>query len=443
MPVDLVRDAAVTVLLRVCERGARLDAALDKTLRQGRVSGRGGRFLTQLVYGTVRHQSLCDHVLRGLVHQPIEDLPVAILLVLRLGVFQSLFCDNVTHPAMVHTSVDLAKRRGHAGTAKLTNAVLRRAPHSLDAVRLPDRDEDLGAYLSVRYSLPEWIIERWRADLGDEDAEAWCRASCEEAPASLRVNPLKVSLEELTERLARQEVLVEHATHIPEELTVRAGTGLARSKLFQQGMYLIQDGASMLPPHLLEPKPGERVLDVGAAPGGKTTHIAQLIQDQGIVIGMDQNPRRIVRICENAERLGLNATHALVGDGASPPFRGGFDAILVDAPCSGLGTLRRHPDLKWRMSPEAVPRLADSQRALLRSAVELCNTNGRIVYSVCTNTREETDAVIAAVVDECPVVVEDGPAWMNQWRTTPGTYRTRPQDDGLDGFFLTRLRKAS
>jgi len=283
VPVDPVRDAAIDVLLRVFDRGVFLDTSLDKTLRRKEISDRGRRFLTQLVYGTVRHRLLCDHVLSPLLNQPFDKLPTPILAILRMGVYQALFLSQVTFPAMVHTSVDLAKKRGHAGTARLVNAVLKRVPQSLDDVKFPDPAAQPVEYLRVRYSFPRWMVDGWVREFGFDGAEAIAVASDEQAPTTLRTNTLRTTPEDLSQRLGKLGFAVEKRTAVPEELTLVKGAPPARSKLFQEGLFLVQDPASMLPPHLLEPQEGERVLDMNAAPGGKATHLAQLTGDRASV----------------------------------------------------------------------------------------------------------------------------------------------------------------
>ncbi len=443
MPVDLVRDAAIDVLLRVFERGVHLDVSLDKTLRRKALGERGRRFMTQLVYGTVRHRLLCDHVLRPLCRQPLEEFPPAILAILRMAVFQGLFCHQVTRPAMVHTSVDLAKRRGHAGLGRLTNAVLRRVPASLEEVSLPSREQHPVRYLSVRYSIPEWIVEDWSGEFGRETAEALCQASGEQAPVSVRANLLKTTRAELAERLGKAGFEARPKTAVPEELTLTGTPSPVHTHWFQEGHFLQQDPSSMLPPHLLAPQAGECLLDMCASPGGKTTHLAELTGCRARIVAADANPRRFVPLQQNIARLGLSGIGLVCCDGARPALRGGFDGVLVDAPCSGLGTLRRHPDLKWRMTREAVGRLAEQQRMLLRSAVGLCKNGGRIVYSVCTLTRQETFDVIQDILLEGHVETEDGPEWFERWRLEHGKYWVLPSGEALDGFFLTRLRKRS
>ena len=445
MPVDPVRDAAIDVLLRVFERGAYLNLALDRTLtRKTNLSERGRRFLTQIVYGTVRHKLLLDHILQPRLHQPLADLPAAIQIILRMGVYQTLFLSGVTFPAMVHTSVDLAKKRGHAGTARLVNAVLKRTPKSMEEVDLPDSGNAIDAFLSIRYSVPAFLVQRWIADHGPIRAEAICRAIAEEAPRTIRTNTHRLSRDELRTVLNSAGIPSQKHPHIPEALILDEKSALMRSQAFKQGYFLIQDGASMLPPHALQPKRGERVLDMCAAPGGKSTHLVQLMHGEGQVVAMDQHAHRLPLIADNRERLRIPGILDLVaGDGTRPPFTQPFDRVLVDAPCTGYGTLRRHPDIKWRTRPEEAAELAEIQRALLRSAIGLCENGGVIVYSVCTFTPEETTGVVDSVVKEGAVELENAPDWMNPWKLSKGQYLILPDAGPLDGYFWTRLRKRS
>ncbi len=443
MPVDLVRDGAVDVLVRVFEKNKRLDESLDRILRRRKFSDRGRRFLTQLAYGTVRHKMTCDFALTPLLHQPLDELPFPILVILRMGIFQSLMCKQVTHPAMVHTSVDLAKRKGHAGTARLVNAVLRRAPQSFDDIAWPDIETKRVRYLSVRYSIPKWIVRAWIEEYGEDEAEKLCDASSMQAPTTIRTNTLKTSTKKLIVGLNKSGYLVKEREVPPDTVDIIEGPKLIRSKSFQNGHFFIQDAASTLPGHLLGAEAGELILDMCAAPGGKTTHIAQLVGGESLVVSCDLNLGRLDKVVENVERLETPGVALVCADGERPPFDAVFDRILVDAPCSGIGTMRRHPDLKWRMDPDASKRLAGLQLSLLRSAVRLCKNGGVIVYSVCTFTSDETTAVISRIIKEGNLETEDGPDWFDQWKIEKGQYRTLPTKNGADGFFLTRLRKVS
>lgn len=444
MPIDPVRDAAVNILLRVLEQDAYLDILLDKTLRKKTFAPRGRRFLTQLVYGTTRHRRLCEHALLPVLHDPLEKLPPPIRVILVMGAYQGLFLNQVTPPALVHTSVELAKRHGHAGTARLVNAVLKRIPHAVDEIALPDASECLVEHLAVRHSYPDWMVRRWVEQFGPEAAETLCRVLNEQSLPTLRVNTLRTDVDTLKQSLAKAECTAEKRTRVPEELTVTAGEPPARTKLFPEGLYLVQDAASMLPAHAMEPKSGESILDLCAAPGTKTTQLAQLAGGEAAVTACDVHWHKLLRVRENVERLGFTDIVVAGADGTKPPFMpGSFDRVLVDAPCTGYGTIRRHPDIKWRARPDDAQRLRETQAALLRSAVRLCKNGGLIVYSVCTFTPEETQQVVGPVVDEGDVALEDGPDWMNEWKSATGTYRTLPHESGLDGFYLTRLRKRS
>jgi 16S rRNA (cytosine967-C5)-methyltransferase len=446
MPADPVRDAAVDVLYRVFERGMYLDQSLDRSLRRKKISGRGRRFLTQLVYGTVRYRLLCDYVLSGLCTQPLDQLPPHILIILRMGVFQALFCDQVTFPAMVHTAVDLGKKRGHAGLGRLVNAVLRKAPKQIEDVRLPEREADPVKWLSLRYAMPKWLVRLLIEETGGSAAaEACCQTMNTPAPAMLRVNTLKTDRDTLVRRLLKAGIEAAPFTELPDAVTVLDGAGaLPRSKWFTRGHCTIQDPASMLAAYLLEPEGGERVCDLCAAPGGKTSHLAERTGGEAHIVAADSGLRRLQALLDTLDRLETPGVTVVCADGKAPPFsEETFDCVLVDAPCSGLGTLRRHPDLKWRMDPEAIERLHEEQAALLRSAVRLCKNGGRIVYAVCTFTQRETRDIAGAFPADGPVRPEDGPELLQPWKTATGEYRIPPSSAALDGFYLIRLRKVS
>ena len=444
MPVDPVRDAAIEVLLRVFEKGHKTNEAIDRTIKRkgSRLSSRGRRFMAQLVYGTTRYVKLCDYVLSPLLNQDIEKLPISIRMVLRMGIYQSIFLHSVTFPSMVHTSVDLAKKWGHAGTARLCNAVLKRVPQTLEDAVLPDKNEDFPFYLSIRYSLEHWLCTQWVEEYGPEKTEAICASSNIEAPGSIRVNTTQTTQESLLKQLNKLKVSAAPHELIPDAITL-GDPSPVKSKVFQQGHFYIQDPASMLPPHLLQPEAGETILDMCASPGGKSTHIAQLTECKAQVICNDLGGKNYWRIQENIERLLLKHMELVISDATSLPFTGPFDRVLLDAPCTGMGTFRRHPELKYRMGPKAPRKLAKTQLKLLRSAIEVCKIGGVVVYSVCTFSQEETEELAIIITGELPVTLEDGPAWMDSWKIKTGQYKILPNEDQLDGFFLMRLRKDS
>jgi 16S rRNA (cytosine967-C5)-methyltransferase len=446
MPVDIVRDSAIDVLLRIEEKKVPIQDAIDRTLtrKAGRLSERGTRFLTQLVYGTTRHRLLCEYVLRPLLRQPIDKLPLPIRIILRMGVYQNIFLHTVTIPAMVHTSVDLAKKRGHIGTSRLTNAVLKRVPDTLDAITFPDREENLHGYLSIRYSMPGWIVHDWLNSYGPETTESICQASEKEAPLCIRLNTLRADQDTLEKRMAKHNIQLAPVENIPDAFVCLDQKPSPKLKAFQEGLFYFQDPASMLPSLLVDPKPEETVLDMCAAPGGKSTHMAQLMEDRGLIISNDRAIGRCYRILDNKDRLGTESVHITVSDGISSAFQPErFDRVLVDAPCTGLGTLRRNPDIKFRLHSNALKELNTLQQDLLRSGMSLCKNNGVLVYSVCTFTEDETMDVIQPLLDRNEAVLEDGPECLNTWKIAQGIYRILPGNSLFDGFFLARLRKTS
>ncbi|HOJ32163.1 MAG TPA: 16S rRNA (cytosine(967)-C(5))-methyltransferase RsmB [Candidatus Hydrogenedentes bacterium] len=442
--VDPVRDAAVQVLLRVFEHGAFLDLASDALLSKKQLSERGKRFFTQLVCGTVRHRLLVDHILQRLVTQPLEHLPRPILAILRMAAFQALFCNQVTPPALTHTSVELAKKYGHSGTARLVNAVVRRLPKSLDNVPLPNPRNEPIEFLRTRYSVPTWILEMWIAQLGIEETKQLCQALEEPAPATLRVNTSRIEPKDFLQNLIDEGFPASKETPIPEEVTLLKGSLSIRSKWFREGFCMMQDPAAMLGCHLLEPKSKDLILDICAAPGGKTTHLAEKTGKQARIIAADVHFGRTKLIIQNVLRLNAEGVHVVCANGLTPPFQEkSFDRVLVDAPCSGLGTLRRHPDIKWRLQHEDLENCSTMQERLLRSAISLCKNDGVLVYGVCTFTPAETEKVIDRIIATESVIPEDGPEWLNKWRKKTGIYQTLPHRDNMDGFFWTRLRKQS
>ena len=444
MPVDHVREGALDALLRVINDARHVEVVLDRKLRRGRYSPQGSRFMTHLVYGVVRHKLLCDYVLSPLCEQPLDQLPAPVLMILRMGVYQQFFCGNVTRPAMVHTSVELAKRRSHAGLARMVNAVLRRVPDSLEQVRLPDRQQDYAAYLRIRYSMPRWMVRLWLDLYGESGAERFCSTCNEPAPLVLRTNTRATDTSTLLRSLQKAGVHASRPYESFEALVVEGGDNPLQSHAFKRGLFMVQGFASMLAGHLMTPEAQDRILDMCAAPGGKATHMALLALNNAQIIAQERFFSRMSKIQENCARMGLSCVHSVCGDGLEAPFLpGSFDKILVDAPCSGLGTLRQHPEIKWRTEPDAPGQMATVQLAMLRKAAHLCKNGGLIVYSVCTVTPEETVNVVAEFLSDGGCVPEDGPELFNSWKTAQGQYQTTPMDAAWDGFFLMRFRKLS
>jgi 16S rRNA (cytosine967-C5)-methyltransferase len=389
------RRVAYTVVRRVFEEGAYADRALHG--EAGALDERDRGLAKQLAFGTVQRRGTLDWVLDGLVEQRVEP---GVRAALWLGLYQLLFLDGVAEHAAVAESVELAKPSpGH----RLVNAVLRRVQR--EGVELPADDEPAGA--AVRHSHPEWLVRMWWDMLGPGETRALLAANNEPAETAVRVNTLVVPQGPAGVDLpGRRE---------DDAIVLDGPFDLFGSELYGQGAITPQSRASQRVARVVDPQPGERVLDLCAAPGGKTTHVAALMRNRGEIVAVERHPGRAKALEETCRRMRASIVRVHVGDAREGAGgESGFDRVLVDPPCSGLGTLRSHPDLRWRATPEGIEAMAAEQDAILGAARRALAPDGRLVYSTCTiSAREER---------------------------LRGTWRTQllPHRDDTDGFYIAR-----
>ncbi|HSR13764.1 MAG TPA: 16S rRNA (cytosine(967)-C(5))-methyltransferase RsmB, partial [Thermodesulfobacteriota bacterium] len=376
---------------------------------------------------------------------------------LRLGAYQILFMDRVPDSAAVNESVRLARAAyGSGKTAGFVNAVLRSVSRRGGREEFPPFHDDPVAHISQSLSHPGWLVERWVREFGAEAARAVCAANNVRPPFTVRANTLRISRELLRDRFAASGIPASETEFSPDGLVLEKKPPVPNDPLFRDGMYFVQDEASQIVAHILAPLPGERVLDACAAPGGKTTHIAELMKDRGEIQALDLHKSKVRLILENCERLGITAVRPVEGDASRPlPFPAGllFDRILLDAPCTGLGILHRTPEAKWRRKPEDIPRLARLQTKILDLVSARLKPGGVLVYSTCTMTPEENDAVVESFTKEHPdFSIEDLRALLpidfqalidasGFFRTYPGAI-TREGEYRMDGFFAARIKKS-
>jgi len=341
--------------------------------------------------------------------------------------------------------VRLARVAG-PGASGLVNAVLRRAAALGRTGLLLPTDGDPISRLAVEWSHPRWLVARWADQFEPDALSALLAANNAAAPTALRVNRLVATREALRAELSAEGISVTPATWAPDGLLVERGAARLRAlRAWDEGRFAFQGEASQVVASLLGVEPGMRVLDACAAPGGKTGQLAALLADRPLVVALDRRPDKLRRVLAETRRLRARTVVAAAGDARRAPLAGAFDAVLVDAPCSGLGTLRRHPELRWRRRPEDIPRLAALQREILAGVAPLVRRGGVLVYAVCTLTVEENEQVIAAVSAAHPrLLVEDVgdhlPPAAAPLADTKGFLRTLPHPHGLDGFFAARLR---
>jgi 16S rRNA (cytosine967-C5)-methyltransferase len=364
---------------------------------------------------------------------------------LRMTAYQLVLLERVPAFAAVNDAVTLA-RAGARGSAEYTNAVLRAFARRGAREREPAPPRDPVDALATRCSFPTWLAARWVERYGAAEAEALMRALNERPPLTLRANTLRISREALAARLAAEDHIATAPTrYAPEGLVAERAAGTpGRWRAFTDGACVVQDEASMLVARLLEPAPGETVIDACAAPGTKTTHLAQLMDNRGRVVALDPHPARLARVPEAAARLGVTIVQTI--EGTAQELVGSYgpraDAVLVDAPCTNLGVLRRNPEVKWRRREGDVAEAAVRQRAILAAAATLLRPGGRVVYATCSPEPEENEAVVAAFLAAHPAFRVDPPAAFPLPLDPDGYLRTRPDRHGTDGFTAVRLRRA-
>jgi 16S rRNA (cytosine967-C5)-methyltransferase len=439
------RICAYAVLRRVFEHGAYADRALRA--EASTLDTRDRALAMRLAYGAVQRRGTIDHLIERLAERAPERLQAPVLAALRLGLFELLYLDGSPDYAVVGDAVELAKAGGGAGHG-LVNAVLRRAAREGRDALLKDLDDRTPERAAIRHSHPAWVDEMWWQELGPAAARALMAHDNEPAEVALRANTLVIDAPALATQLP---VDMRIDPQIPDALVLDGPFDAYGSPLWAAGAFLAQSRAAMLPARALAPQPGERVLDLCAAPGGKTTQLAALMDGRGEVLAVERHPRRAAALVRTAQRCRAGnvrvevADAALFGDGSEA-----FDRVLVDPPCSGLGTLQAHADLRWRVTPESVREMAVAQAAILAAGARALRPGGVLVYSTCTISPIENERLIAAFLDSHPdfspedLAVET-PVLASSPRSqalAAGSLQTLPHRDHTAGFFISRLRRS-
>ena len=435
------RLAALRVLLALEASPARLDKLLHQELsKDPKAAARDKAQASALAYAVVRNRLYLDHLLAPFVSRPLNKLDGPVLSALRLGAADLAVQGSPAHAAVGET-VSAAKATPAKRAQGMVNAVLQRFSRSWKEVPLPDRAEDAVARLTVEYSHPAWLVEELLAQLGESESEAWLKANQAEPPACLRANTLKTTPTELAALLASSGLESRSHPLCPDCLVLAERSGRLDSLPgFDEGLWQAQDAGAAALTMLLGAEPGMRVLDLCAGAGGKTGHLAALMQNQGEVVAVEPSAGRFKALAKNLKRLGATIAKPLQADGLNlPEGFGRFDLVLVDAPCTGLGTLGRRPDLRWRKTLKDASRLAKLQKDLLRAALSLTKPGGAVLYCTCTITAAENQNVVQAALAESPGLEL---AWLpGAGLDEDGYFRTRPHQDNSDAFFAARLRK--
>ena len=436
------RIAAYETLLAVAAGRADLPAALAHT--RTRLHDERDRALAgEIATGTLRWQAAFDHIIATFARRPPGRLDPEILAILRSGIFQLLHLDRVPASAVVDDAVELARRAGKKSAAGFVNALLRRV--SRERAQLPLPDAPPIDVLAVTLSHPRWLAERWLARHGFEAAAAWARFDNAPAPLTLRVNTLKTTVDTLAADLEAAGVATAPARFAPHGLIVTSGNPLL-TPLAHSGAFVVQDEASQLVGEYAAAAPGERVLDACASPGGKTTQMAAAMAGRGTIVAADVRGRRVDLLARTVAESGAPNIRVVQANArAAPAFGQVFDAVLVDAPCSGLGTIRRDPDVRWRRNEADLATFAAAQRDMLAQLAAVVRPGGRIVYSTCSSEPEENEAVVAGFLAAhadfrraIPQLFRER-ADLAALLDADGALKTLPHRDGLEAFYAAAL----
>lgn len=438
------RSAAAFIVQQVLVDGAYTNIAVNKFLRNNPLEDLERRLLTELVYGTVKAVGTIDWYLQQCVTRPLDKIEKEILSVLRISVYQIIYMPRIPNSAACNEAVKLARSLSNEGSAKFVNAVLRSLLRKQEAgeFKFPDQEQDDAGYLSLQYFHPRWLIKRWLGPYGREGVERLLQFDNTAAPVCLRTNTLAITREQLLASLAEAGAECHASKWSKDGIVCEKLPSLSSVFAKLENAFYVQDESSMLVGHVVAPEPGMRVLDMCSAPGGKTTHVAQLMENQGEIIACDVHEHKLKLIQENAARLNISIIKPQLSDGTifRPEWGESFDRVLVDAPCSGLGVLRRRAEARWRKKRNELKLFPPLQLKILRNASRYVKDGGRLIYSTCTIEQAENH-----------YLVEEFLQARHEWQRVPFKHpltgelvdelQLLPQNDGTDGFYICILEK--
>jgi len=437
-----VRGIAVKILNRIDRTDAYLDKMLEIEFKQNELQGNDKALLYEIVHGVIRNLGRIDWVLTGFYKGQFSKCIPNVKNAMRVALYQILFLDKVPDYAAVNEAVEFVKKLQGENSANLTNAVLRNIIRNKNGIRYPDREEDLVNYLSAYYSHPTWLVKRWLKRYGEEFTENLLKANNNKPKMYLRVNNLKTNKEELKSLLDSVGLVYYDSKFIPDFIQLRNLTNITDWEYFKNGYFTIQDESTAFSCYLLDVNPSHRVLDLFAAPGGKTSLLADLMHNEGEIIAIDKYESRLKILEKNLERLGVKNVKLIEADALEYDDEEKFDKILLDVPCSGLGTLTKKPDIKWRRDIGDIRKLSELQPKLLQKGASLLKPGGELVYSTCTIEPEENFEVIENFLKENSnfELVNANKYFPNKYVGENGCVQTYPSIHGFDGAFAAKLK---
>jgi len=444
------RQIALEALRLIQRRNAYADVALDITLSRARQNNiilpeSDRRLITELVYGCTRRQKTLQAVLQNFSQKPTTKLPPDLLIILQIGVYQLCFLDRIKPSAIVHTTVELAKENNLTGLSGFTNGIMR-------SILRAKEKEDILANISDPasfYSYPEWLIEFWQQEFGQEAIAKIGNWFNQTPHLDLRVNLLHATRDQVLAAFTEAKIPAEPIPHLPDGIRVGQGAGdVSQLPKFKEGWWSVQDASAQLVTYLLDPQPNEIIIDACAAPGGKTTHISDRLKNTGKVYALDRLANRLKKVDQNTARLGITNVETIEIDArefdAEKVIGSQCDRVLLDVPCSGLGTLHRHADARWRQTPDEPYKLAKTQSEILERATQWVKPEGIIVYSTCTIHPAENEEVITKFLANHPdwqIVPPNADNPASHFASDRGWVKVLPHEHDMDGFFMVKLQR--
>ncbi len=441
--VNPARLAAVKILTRFERSDAYLDKLVVNRMNFGDLSEQDKALLNELVNGVIRWRWKLDWVLTGFYRGDYLKCLNIVKNALRVGLYQILFLDKVPDHAAINESVEIIKNIQGEKIAGLVNGVLRNIARNIENIRYPNYDDDKVYYYTIMYSHPRWMVRRWLDTFGEENTVALMEENNKIPFVTVRVNKLKSNIEEILAYLNVNQIEFRQSDIFPGSIIIKSrGVDVSRLSIFQEGKITIQDISASLASLLANAKPGDRIIDLCAAPGGKSFFLAQQIEDNGEIIAIDKYSSKLKIIEEGKRKLGINSIKTLLADAKNLDFKDEFDIVLLDAPCSGLGTLQKKPDIKWKRDRDDIVVLTITQRELLESAAKVTKPGGALIYSTCTIEPEENYEMIQEFLDKHPEFeLEPAEKYLPEKVCSNGYMQTFPHIHHTDGAFAARLIK--
>lgn len=439
------RQTALQIVYKINEDGAFSNVAMDKELSKNLLKDRRDvSLVTEIVNGTIKNKLYLDHIIQQFSKQKLEKLSPWVRNILRISAYQILFLDKIPESAAVNEGVNLTKKYSHQGSVKFVNAVLRNIIRKKEEIKLPKEDKDPLEYLSVKYSFPKWLIEHFINLYNYENTEKMLEFFNKVPPTWIRVNNLKTNVEEIEKLFSLKEIKIEKSKYVAEGYQIVDGFPVMNTEEYKKGFFSLQDETSMFAVDILDPQPGENVADVCSAPGGKTTFIAERMENKGKVKAIELYEHRLKTIEDNSKRNGISIVEVEVGDAREihNKYSEEFDRVLADVPCSGLGVLGKRPDLKYHADIYKLDEIVSIQEEILYSSAKILKAGGILVYSTCTLNNEENKNVVNRFLLKNPnfekVVL---PEKYKEFFDEEGNMQTLPFRDNKNGFFIVKLRK--